>query len=634
MRAGVLGCAILVRVAVLGGAGVASAGSCGGSVVCQCGDAVAADYTMTHDLGPCPGHGLVVRSNVTLDCGDFRLVGLGNGSEQYGVYLNGDTGAEVRGARVLRCDVSRFLRGVRLRSAEGNSVLDNRLHDNGDVTRHVGYGIDLSAGAKDNLLRGNVITSNGDEGVHFGSGSGDNDFLDNEVFENYREQIYLLASHGNRLIGNTSYGSGSNSLYLKDSDDNHLENNTFRDRTARVTGDAKGNAFVNNSFVGATLQFRVYEASPNRIPANNSVIGGSMTGGATCLRFTSSSGNVVSDVLLNGCGTQILSEGTPDHPSSNAIVGMTLTPSKVSVDADSTLSVGWWLDATVESSGGAPVAGARIRALDLLGGTVFDLVTDANGDVPNQVLLQYVRTGSVTIPRTPHALTTTKDGSTDVRAVQAIRDLEIAVVLSGVVDQPPGGGTDPPGGGTDPPGGRGDFFDDFNRGDSPVPGMGWLTVQGDLAVAAGELRSNASVKGTHLAVQPSLSGTYQSAEAEFASADNNTSPRFGIVLGFHDPQSYYVAYRLIGGTSLVRIAKVENGVERVLGSANVPNPARGAFFRLRGEATPTGLSLDLDGVRKLSVSEAGFATGSPGVLVGVVSGRVAHRIDNFSASVP
>jgi parallel beta-helix repeat protein len=573
---------------------------------------------MTHDLGPCPGHGLVVRSNVTLDCGDFRLVGLGNGSEQYGVYLNGDTGAEVRGARVLRCDVSRFLRGVRLRSAEGNSVLDNRLHDNGDVTRHVGYGIDLSAGAKDNLLRGNVTTANGDEGVHFGSGSGDNDFLDNEVFENYREQIYLLASHGNRLIGNTSYGSGSNSLYLKDSDDNHLENNTFRDRTARVTGDAKGNAFVNNSFVGATLQFRVYEASPNRIPANNSVIGGSMTGGATCLRFTSSSGNVVSDVLLNGCGTQILSEGTPDHPSSNAIVGMTLTPSKVSVDADSTLSVGWWLDATVESSGGAPVAGARIRALDLLGGTVFDLVTDANGDVPNQVLLQYVRTGSVTIPRTPHALTTTKDGSTDVRAVQAIRDLEIAVVLSGVVDQPPGGGTDPPGGGTDPPGGRGDFFDDFNRGDSPVPGMGWLTVQGDLAVAAGELRSNASVKGTHLAVQPSLSGTYQSAEAEFASADNNTSPRFGIVLGFHDPQSYYVA----------------NGVERVLGSANVPNPARGAFFRLRGEATPTGLSLDLDGVRKLSVSESGFATGSPGVLVGVVSGRVAHRIDNFSASVP
>ncbi len=135
-------------------------------------------------------------------------------------------------------------------------------------------------------------------------------------------------------------------------------------------------------------------------------------------------------------------------------------------------------------------------------------------------------------------------------------------------------------------------------------------------------------------MQPSLSGTQQSAEAEFASWDNNTSPRFGIVLRFQDPLSYYIAYRLVGGTSLVRIAKVENGVERVLASAPVANPARGVSFRLRGEATATGLlSLELNGVLKLSVSESGFATGSPGVLVGVVSARAAHRIDNFSASV-
>jgi hypothetical protein len=86
MRVGVLGCASLLAV-VLGGVALASAGTCGGSVPCQCGDAVAADYAMTHDLGPCPGHGLVVRSNVTLDCRGFGLVGLGNGSEQYGVYL-------------------------------------------------------------------------------------------------------------------------------------------------------------------------------------------------------------------------------------------------------------------------------------------------------------------------------------------------------------------------------------------------------------------------------------------------------------------------------------------------------------------------------------------------------------------
>ena len=100
-----------------------------------------------------------------------------------------------------------------------------------------------------------------------------------------------------------------------------------------------------------------------------------------------------------------------------------------------------------------------------------------------------------------------------------------------------------------------------------------------------------------------------------------------VVLGFWDD-------RLIGGASLVRIAKVENGVERVLASANLTNPARGKFFLFRREATTTGLSLELDGVRKLSVNESGFAAGSPGVLVRVVFGKAAHRIDNFSASVP
>ena len=336
--------------AVLGGVDIASAGTCGGSVACQCGDAVTADYTMTHDLGPCPGHGLVVRSNVTLDCRGFGLVGLGNGSEQYGVYLNGTPGpksGEPRYCAVISAASCAVCASARPRATRCSTTCSTTMATSpgtwatGSTSRRVPRAI--SSGATS-------LASNGDEGVHFGSGSGDNDFIDNAVFDNYLEQIYLLASHGNRLIGNTSYGSGSNSLYLKDSHDNHLENNTFRDRTARVTGDAKGNAFVNNSFVGATLQFRVYEASPNRIPANNSVVGGSMTSGATCLRFTSSSGNVVSDVLLNGCGTQILSEGTPAHPSSNTIVGMTLTPSKVSVDVDSTLSVGWWLDAAVESS--------------------------------------------------------------------------------------------------------------------------------------------------------------------------------------------------------------------------------------------------------------------------------------------
>jgi len=80
MRAGVVGCPIFLLVFAVG-IGESLAGSCGGTVACRCGDTVVADYLMTGDLGPCAGHGLLVRSNVTLDCQGFRLEGIGDGSE-------------------------------------------------------------------------------------------------------------------------------------------------------------------------------------------------------------------------------------------------------------------------------------------------------------------------------------------------------------------------------------------------------------------------------------------------------------------------------------------------------------------------------------------------------------------------
>jgi parallel beta-helix repeat protein len=627
MRAGVAGCAIFLLVFTVG-IGESLAESCGGTIACRCGDAVVADYLMTGDLGPCAGHGLVIRSSVTLDCQGFRLEGIGDGSEQYGAYLNGNTGAEVKGARVTHCDISGFARGVRLRSAEGNAIVDNLIHHNGDPSTQAGYGIDLSAGATGNLLQGNAIHDNYDEGIHFGSGSGGNQFIGNLVFDNFREQIYLLASHGNRLIGNTSYGTGSNSLYLKDSSDTHLESNTFRDRTARVTGDATRNTFLNNSFVNATLQLRVYEATPNRIPTGNRVDGGSMTSTSTCLRFTSSSGNTISDVALGGCGTEVMSEGTAAEPSVNAIIGTALNPSKVSTDGSSTLSVGWWLDARVEDSAGRPVAGARVQALDALGGPVFDLPTGPTGVLARQTLWQYVRVGGLATSRTPHVLTTSSGGSTDVRVLHAVEDLDVAIKLSGVTP-PGGGGPEPP-----PPNPGGNFTDAFDRPNSTVLGRGWVEVIGDLLLSGGELRNDATKTGPHMAVLPPVSDASYSVAADFASTDNNTAPRFGIVLGFIDPQNYYVLYRLVGGTSVLRIAKVVAGEERVLASTPVANPVRGALFSLRGVVMGSALSLELNGVPKLSVTNTGFVPGRPGVLIGVGVGRASHRVDNVSVSVP
>jgi parallel beta-helix repeat protein len=599
---------------------IALGATCGGGVPCQCGNAVASDYTMTADLGPCPGHGLYVRSNVTLDCGGFAIVGLGDGSEQYGIYLDGDTGAEVTGATVKGCEITGFQRGIRLRAAEQSTILDSYTHGNGDFGSHVGYGIDVTLGSKNNLLQDNIIAGNADEGIHFASDTGPNQFVGNVLFDNYREQIYVLASDGNTFIGNTTYGAGSNSLYLKDSNNNYLEGNTFKDRTTKVIGASSDNTFVNNTFVNSALQFSVYSATPDRIPSNNTVAGGSMNNTGTCLRFTSTWGNVVSDLTLQSCGTQVMSESTTAEPSSNAVVSTALTSSKLSVDTASTLSVAWWLSVHVQDAAGAAIAGARVQALDAGGNLVFDLLTDASGNLPAQSLQEYVRTGSASDDKTPHTLTTSKTGYvSDSRGLQIVQDQAVTVVLG--ADGGAGGG-----GGT-----SGSFSDNFDRPDSTVVGNGWQpAAAGDFFVSAGELRSGAA-KGNHLALVSTLAGKDQTAAADFASVDNNPNPRLGVMLRAQNAQNYYLVYRRSGSSNQLRIAKVVNGVETVLASMSIKKPALNTFFRVEGRAVGTTLTLLLDGEAKLSASDATFTSGSAGVLVGSNSIK-AYRTDNFSAT--
>jgi parallel beta-helix repeat protein len=572
---------------------------------------------MTADLGPCPGHGLVVRSHVTLTCQGFTISGLGDGSEQYGIYLDGDTGAEVTGATVQGCQVSGFQRGIRLRAADQNAILDNVTHGNGDFTAHVGYGIDVAVGSKNNLIQGNTIAANADEGIHFGADTGPNQFVDNVLFDNYREQIYVLSSDGNTLLGNTTYGAGSNSLYLKDSANNRLERNTFKDHTTKVIGDSSGNQFVDNTFVNSTLQFTVYSATPDRIPNNNSVVGGSMTHTGTCLRFSNTWGNVVGDVALPSCGTQVRSDSSQSEPSSNIVVGLPLVSSRLALDTNSALSIGWWFDLRVQDASGAPVAGARVQATDADGVMAFDLTTDASGALPTQALAQYTLSSTSSVLRTPYTLSTSKVGYlADTRAIDVAQDLALTVVLS---RETSGSAISTA------------FLDDFNRADSTVPGNGWLEAQGHLVVAATELRTSGA-KGYNIAVQPGLTGATESVAGDFASVDNSTRARFGVVLRFVDALNYYVFYRKTGGSSMLRISKVIDGVETVLTSASLPNPARNTFFRLGGRAEGTTLTLELNGVPQLAVSDSSLESGSTGVVLGSASTKI-HRADNFSASV-
>ena len=114
--------------------------------------------------------------------------------------------------------------------------------------------------------------------------------------------------------------------------------------------------------------------------------------------------------------------------------------------------------------------------------------------------------------------------------------------------------------------------------------------------------------------------------------DNNLGPRFGIVLRYQDAKNYYLIYRRTGGSSLLVISKVVNGVETVLGSASLSNPTKGVAFHIKGRVSATTLSLDFDGVNKVNANDTTFATGKVGILVGNSSSSIQQQADNFTAT--
>jgi hypothetical protein len=182
-----------------------------------------------------------------------------------------------------------------------------------------------------------------------------------------------------------------------------------------------------------------------------------------------------------------------------------------------------------------------------------------------------------------------------------------------------------------PPVTAGTFTDNFDRPDSSVLGNGWSVPTGNLMIQSGEARNQAS-NTFSLAVQPGLMGPTQLVEARFASTNSNSAPRFSVVVRYGNSQNYYICYRQLGGSSVVRIAKMQNGVETVLKSTGIGNPTLNALSTLSCQASGNTLTLRVDGVTKLSMTDGTFSTGSAGYAISSKVG-FSHRADNFSAIV-
>lgn len=184
------------------------------------------------------------------------------------------------------------------------------------------------------------------------------------------------------------------------------------------------------------------------------------------------------------------------------------------------------------------------------------------------------------------------------------------------------------------------FSDNFDRGNSTTLGNGWVELAGNLDIVSQHLE-NAAVAGDHMAALPGLPGADQTVSADLTSSGNNLAPSFGLILRCQDcgtpgvpPANYYRIYRSTGGTSQLKIAKVVGGVETVLKTTSIGNPAANSPFHLQGSATGTTLAVSV-GTTQTSVTDGTFGSGAAGIVIHSAGGSTAvHKADNFQATFP
>jgi parallel beta-helix repeat protein len=379
------------------------AADCGQSIPCACGDTVVSDYTLPADLGPCPDHGLLLSDGVLLDGAGHTISGSASGDPVYGLYVRNVNDVTIRDVRVTG-----FRHGLRLRDARRTEVLDSEFFANGQSG--VGYGIDLALGSSNNTLRGNRVYQNADEGVHFGSGCDGNLFEENEVFDNVRENVYLLSASNHTLRANLLEG-GRDSFFVKDSSTNLIENNIIRDGTLVLRGDATDNLVRNNTIEAAGVRIQVYDKDVlPRFPSNNRVEGGSITHSGTCLRFESTSGNVIAETTLADCQTELRSDGIL-APSENTVVGLPLRTNRLDLDGASTVQQMWDLGVAVQNSGGGPVDDATVTATNATPELLFEETTGPGGEIAARPLLGSTLTGNSETDYTPFTFVAVAEGS-------------------------------------------------------------------------------------------------------------------------------------------------------------------------------------------------------------------------------
>jgi len=181
---------------------------------------------------------------------------------------------------------------------------------------------------------------------------------------------------------------------------------------------------------------------------------------------------------------------------------------------------------------------------------------------------------------------------------------------------------------TPTPGGGSSCNDDFNRADSTNLGAMWTERAGDLAISANTLR-NVSTGGDIVATCTAgpFGNAIVSSQVQMTGGGGTVS--LGARLGGYAsgvPTQGYTAE--LNASGLVQLLRA--GDWAVLGSYQISGYSAGQWVTLALRTDGSALSVDVDGVTRISASDSTYSSGDAGAWSYGASAAGQHGFDNFN----
>jgi len=339
--------------------------------------------------------------NIILNCNGYTI----NYSSDGGDYEYGIQNSNYDYPTIKNCKI---IEGVL--AGDDNRGIEFYFVDNGIINNNIittlndyGYGI-YSEYSLNNTISNNIITTSGilSYGIELRSGSSYNNLSNNTITTSNSSSlgIYLWQSNYNTVLNNKiiTSGGGGDGIELENGLFNTLLNNNITTygkygRGIRVYTNSNSNVFSYNTIItNNSLGIEFVGNTNNNSFSNMNIKTGGLNGYGIYI-YNSNNNFTISDSILNSSLVQeiyvrnAVTGGTWNFINVTKSNGNSITSNWVS-RVNGTLNSGWILDVKVEANG-IPLENANVVCYDKDFNLIFSELTDINGFISTQNLLEY-----------------------------------------------------------------------------------------------------------------------------------------------------------------------------------------------------------------------------------------------------